>query len=195
MNTINWKASARTGNLMVNQYNETTCQQVYILLNLEPESMLVYERLSEASISLASGIAQTLIESGISVGIYSNGVDYETGQQVVIYPHSEQEHIKYIDTALARIDLEKGQENFCGMLSRLTSDYSRKLDETNDGQDAMYVIISQNTRDEVQNAVNNVSGGSSQAVFVAVHFRDKEIALNEFAGETLDWEVTHDARG
>ncbi len=195
MNTINWKASARTGNLMVNQYNETTCQQVFILLNLEPEGMLVYDRLSEASISLAAGIAETLIENGISVGLLSNGVDCLSGQNIMIFTGGEQEHIKDIDTALARIDLEKGQENFCEMLVRLTDDYNRRLDDANGGQGAMYIIISQNTRAEVQLAMNSLTGNDSQALFVAPHFKDKEVVLNEFVGDYVDWEVSHNARG
>ena len=43
MNLINWKASAKTGQLMVNQYNETTSPSVCILLNLESEGMLRYD--------------------------------------------------------------------------------------------------------------------------------------------------------
>jgi uncharacterized protein (DUF58 family) len=195
MNTINWKASARTGSLMVNQYNETTCQEVYILLNLEPEGMLVYERLSEASISIAAGIAEILLSSGVSVGLLSNGVDYETKQPVVVYPQSEPEHIKDINTALARIDLKNGQESFVTLLESRTDHFNKSIFETSEGKGAMYVIISQNTRDEVQLAVNSLLNKDSQSVFIATHFRDKEVVLEQFAGEVIDWEVSHNAKG
>jgi uncharacterized protein (DUF58 family) len=195
MNTINWKASARTGSLMVNQYNETTCQEVYILLNLEPEGMLVYERLSEASISIAAGIAEILLSSGVSVGLLSNGVDYETKQPVVVYPQSEPEHIKDINTALARIDLKDGQESFVTLLESRTDHFNKSIFETSEGNGAMYVIISQNTRDEVQLAVNSLLNKDSQSVFIATHFRDKEVVLEQFAGEVIDWEVSHNAKG
>jgi uncharacterized protein (DUF58 family) len=195
MNTINWKASARTGSLMVNQYNETTCQEVYILLNLEPEGMLVYERLSEASISIAAGLCETLLSSGISVGILSNGVDYETKQPVVVYPQSEPEHIKDINTALARVDLKEGQESFVNLLESRTDHFNKSIFETSDGKGAMYVVISQNTRDEVQVAVNSLLDRDSQSVFIATHFRDKEVVLEQFTGEVIDWEVSHNAKG
>jgi uncharacterized protein (DUF58 family) len=195
MNTINWKASARTGSLMVNQYNETTCQEVYILLNLEPEGMLVYERLSEASISIAAGLCETLLDSGISVGLLSNGVDYETKQPVVVYPQSEPEHIKDINTALARIDLKDGQESFINLLESRTDHFNKPIFETSEGKGAMYVVISQNTRDEVQLAVNSLLDKDSQSVFIATHFRDKEVMLEQFAGEVIDWEVSHNAKG
>jgi uncharacterized protein (DUF58 family) len=195
MNTINWKASARTGSLMVNQYNETTCQEVYILLNLEPEGMLVYDRLSEASISIAAGLSETLLTSGISVGILSNGVDYETKQPVVVYPQSEPEHIKDINTALARIDLKEGQESFIKLLESRTDHFNKSIFETSEGKGAMYVVISQNTRDEVQLAVNSLLDRDSQSVFIATHFRDKEVVLEQFTGEVIDWEVSHNAKG
>lgn len=195
MNTINWKASARTGELMVNQFNETTCQQVYILLNLEPEGMLVYERLDEASISIAAGIAETLLDSGISVGLISNGVDYETKQPVVVYPHGEQEHIKDIDTALAHINIECGQENFIEFIKNRTDNYNRQLFGEDGGSSAMYIIISQNTRSELQTELNNLIGNQSQAVFIAPHFKDKEVVLDEFAGNAVEWEVSHNAKG
>jgi uncharacterized protein (DUF58 family) len=195
MNTINWKASARTGSLMVNQYNETTCQEVYILLNLEPEGMLVYERLSEASISIAAGLCETLLDSGISVGLLSNGVDYETKQPVIVYPQSEPEHIKDINTALARIDLKDGQESFINLLESRTDHFNKPIFETSEGKGAMYVVISQNTRDEVQLAVNSLLDKDSQSVFIATHFRDKEVMLEQFAGEVIDWEVSHNAKG
>jgi uncharacterized protein (DUF58 family) len=195
MNTINWKASARTGGLMVNQYNETTCQEVYILLNLEPEGMLVYERLSEASISIAAGLSEMLLSSGISVGLLSNGVDYETKQPLVVYPQSEPEHIKDINTALARIDLKEGQESFVKMLESRTDHFNKSIFEISEGKGAMYVVISQNTRDEVQLAVNSLLNRDSQSIFIATHFRDKEVVLEQFAGEVIDWEVSHNAKG
>jgi uncharacterized protein (DUF58 family) len=180
---------------MVNQYNETTCQEVYILLNLEPEGMLVYDRLSEASISIAAGLSETLLTSGISVGILSNGVDYETKQPVVVYPQSEPEHIKDINTALARIDLKEGQESFNKLLESRTDHFNKSIFETSEGKGAMYVVISQNTRDEVQLAVNSLLDRDSQSVFIATHFRDKEVMLEQFAGEVIDWEVSHNAKG
>ena len=78
MNMINWKASARTGQLMVNQYKETMCQSVCILANVEPEGMLKQELLSEITISMASGLAQYLISQKINVSLISNLVTADT---------------------------------------------------------------------------------------------------------------------
>lgn len=84
MNMINWKASARTGQLMVNQYKETMCQSVCILANVEPEGMLKQELLSEITISMASGLAQYLISQKINVSLISNGVETDGEKQIFL---------------------------------------------------------------------------------------------------------------
>ena len=43
MNHINWKASARTGNLMVNQFDSTTSISLSILFDIEDRLILKYE--------------------------------------------------------------------------------------------------------------------------------------------------------
>ena len=64
---VNWNACARTGKLMVNQYNETVSRNVCILLNLESEGVLMQEDVIEQAISIAAGLAQLLIGKGINV--------------------------------------------------------------------------------------------------------------------------------
>lgn len=195
MNTINWKASARTGELMVNQYNETTCQEAHILLNLEPEGVLVYERLDEASVSLAAGIAQSLLENGVSVGLVSNGTDYETKKRTIVYPQGEQEHIDDINTALARIGIEPGLENFASMIRDMTDGYNSAIFDNSSRNSTMYIIISQNTRTELFKEMNSLIGKESQAIFIAPHFKDKEVVTDEFNGIVIPWEVSHNAKG
>ena len=72
MNTINWKASARTGELMVNTFESTLTEKVMIYLDLEDSAILKYEYLVEESVSIASSLAQKLIVRGMDVGICVN---------------------------------------------------------------------------------------------------------------------------
>ena len=195
MNTINWKASARSGSLMVNQFNETTCQEVCILLNLEPEGMLVYNRLSEASISIAAGIAETLLDSGISVGILSNGRDYDTGENIFIYPEGDAAHIKNIDTGLARINLPAGQDEFVSMINSYTDDFTRQIFDNENNTEMLYILISQNSRSEIVDTFNSIIGKDADNIFIVPHFRDKEINLDSCNGTVIPWEVTHNAKG
>ena len=43
LKNVNWKATARTGNLMVNEYDESVSRNVCILLNLEEDGVLRYD--------------------------------------------------------------------------------------------------------------------------------------------------------
>lgn len=72
MNTINWKASARTGELMVNTFESTLTEKVMICLDMEDRGILKYEHLTESSVSIAASLAQRLIGRGMEVGLCIN---------------------------------------------------------------------------------------------------------------------------
>lgn len=72
MKTINWKASARTGELMVNTFESTHMEKVMIFLDVEDSGILKYEYLTEDSISVAASLAQKMIAKGMEVGLCTN---------------------------------------------------------------------------------------------------------------------------
>lgn len=74
MNRINWKASARTGGLMVNQHDSTTSVKVTVVLDVEDPNILKYEELTEESIRIASSLAARLVRSGMELDITGNAV-------------------------------------------------------------------------------------------------------------------------
>lgn len=57
INHINWKASARMGNLMVNQFDSTTSISPIIILDIEDSQILKHENLVEKNISITSSLA------------------------------------------------------------------------------------------------------------------------------------------
>ena len=72
MRSINWKATAKTGALMVNTFESTLTEQVMIYLDLEDRGILKYEHLIEESVSVAASLAQRLIGRGMEVGLCIN---------------------------------------------------------------------------------------------------------------------------
>lgn len=72
MNTINWKASARTGELMVNTFESTLTEKVMICLDMEDSGILKYDYLIEDSVSVAASLAQKFIARGMEVGLCVN---------------------------------------------------------------------------------------------------------------------------
>lgn len=186
LNSINWKAFARTGNLMVNEYNETVCQEVCILLNVEPEGMLIREELSETSISIASGLAEMLIEKGIVVSLISNGVNTFSKEPVIVYGASGFSHINTINTSLAGIELRQGQPDFKDILSQ----YVPKVSNNN----VIYCMISQNRRADLQKSFSQYINDSSGCMWIAPCFKGEEAELEYSDLQYYQWEVKHHAK-
>lgn len=75
MRSINWKATAKTDDLKVNQKNYTSLQSIRIFLNLEDNGVLKNEECVEASIRIAASLARHFLSEGIQVACYSNTTD------------------------------------------------------------------------------------------------------------------------
>ena len=192
MNTINWKASARTGTFLVNQFNETMCQEVCILLNVEPESMLIKEHLSEASISIAAGLAQMLIEKGIEVSLVSNGCDVTSKEYITIASASGFSHINTINTALARIDLSVEKKDFISILNddKRILNNSRNIGHNRfEANNTLYVLISQNRRKDLQKVFWDFTGGRKDCMWITPHEKNEYMPLEYSNAQQVDWEV------
>lgn len=83
MKTINWKASARTGELMVNTFESTHMEKVMIFLDVEDSGILKYEYLTEDSISVAASLAQKMIAKGMEVGLFTNIVSDQNSSKSI----------------------------------------------------------------------------------------------------------------
>lgn len=73
LSAVNWKASARTGRMMVNLRDYTFGQEVRILLNLEEPNYRYGGELLENAIRIAATVACRAISDRIPVSITSNG--------------------------------------------------------------------------------------------------------------------------
>jgi uncharacterized protein (DUF58 family) len=105
LNAVNWKASARTGDYMVNIRDYTCGQHVRFLLDLEPPSIRYREELLEQEIRLAYTLAGRCIWENIPVSLASNGRDVITGKEVEILSGSSERHLGSIGEMLARVNL------------------------------------------------------------------------------------------
>lgn len=118
MRQINWGASAKSMNLMVNQYDNTSSLQVTIMLNLDRISGLRDDELDETSISLAATLTDRLCSLGIPVSFITNAKDNYTGNSIKIGHGCGQEHIKNILMSLSKIGVYKNApDDFSSMLS------------------------------------------------------------------------------
>lgn len=131
--SINWKATARTNELMVNVHDRTSEQRVKLLLNLETNTMLKVEEMQELTIELTSTLAQKFIEEKLPVSLASNGLDVITGEYGAVDFGCTYNHMLTMDRYLARISASGGIEGFLELLKEALDD---KV------QDTSYVIIS-----------------------------------------------------
>ncbi len=72
MKQVNWKASARTGSLMVNTFSSVRSQQFLLFLDVSDERILKEEALTEASISAAATLSRQMIRNGQELGLAVN---------------------------------------------------------------------------------------------------------------------------
>ncbi len=110
--SVNWKATARTGSLMVNQKNYTAMQTIRIFLNVEDNGILKKEREVETSMQIVMGLTAFFLAQGIKVACYANGKDIMTGEAVTISGGAGAGQQDVIGKALARIDTAKEPWNF-----------------------------------------------------------------------------------
>ncbi len=122
MKKINWNASAKTGELKVNQFFDTTKQTVVILLNLERARCSGEEILQEESIRIVRTFFEWLSAKGISVCFYTNGRDVLTGEEVSIEKGAGSAHVAKALRYLARIDTGKELRDFRKILKKHNTD-------------------------------------------------------------------------
>ncbi|MBQ5559106.1 MAG: DUF58 domain-containing protein [Lachnospiraceae bacterium] len=105
MRRINWKASAKTGELKVNTYAFTAEQNVNLVLFFEQKNVEWDKNMEEYAISLVATIGEYFIRDRVNVSFYSNGLDAENGNSMSLLEGSGQHHLRRLDECLARIDL------------------------------------------------------------------------------------------
>ena len=107
---INFTATAKTGDLIVNVHSATSAQELVILLNVEQFSEYQSEHVIEEGIRIAASAAEYFGGQGLSVSMITNGRDISTGAEQRIPPGSGAMHVHKILENLARIDLPSGQD-------------------------------------------------------------------------------------
>lgn len=148
MKTINWKASAKSGELMVNTFDSTLTEQVMIYLNVADEGIIKHENLIEEGISVAASLAQKLIGKGMEVGIAVN----VTGEKYRLSPAGGRGQLTSIERMLAELDWKAQVISYESILTELP-------------EGAMPVFISRNT-EGIDGAVTEFLGKEQEGIWV-----------------------------
>lgn len=110
--SINWKATAKTGDLKVTQKNYTSIPSVRIFFNIEDTCVLKKEDCVEACFRIAAGLSKFFLNQSFRVSCYGNGADVYSGAPVHIEEGTGRGFLEQIYRALARVDTAKPALNF-----------------------------------------------------------------------------------
>lgn len=155
MKTINWKASARTGDLMVNTFESTHMDQIMILLDVEDSGILKYEYLTEYAISVAASLARNMIARGMAVGLYTN---ISSNSHTYLAASGSKKQLSDIERLLAGHKTNSNAVPFLSILDNFPGQ----------AEDYFLIFISKNTLQN-QSAIETFVSRSQQAVWIVPH--------------------------
>ena len=139
LKSINWKATARTGEFKVNQKNYTAEKSVRIFINLEDTGILKKEDCVEASLQIATALLLLFLEQGMQVAVYCNGVDGLHNEPCILEAGGGIRQREAVLRSFALIDTAKPVRSFSELFSSRLSEASGSL---------MTCIVSPNAYDD-----------------------------------------------
>ncbi|MDE7282088.1 MAG: DUF58 domain-containing protein, partial [Lachnospiraceae bacterium] len=135
MKTINWKASAKTGSLMVNTYDSVQSQKAMIFLDVEDIGIIKREGLVEESIAMAATLVRKLLGQNIEVGFAYNG----EGQ--IMMPANSKSVLTGLERMLAEYNPEIKNKDFEQLVREL---FAVTFSKNPLSQDTLLIFISKN---------------------------------------------------
>lgn len=160
MKTINWKASAKTGMLMVNTFDSALSQKAMLFLDVGDTGILKYEGLVEESIAVTATLARRLLRQGIEVGFCFNGnVAVESSNQESGFaPTNEKGMLIRMEHMLAEYRLEDGVHS-----------YEAEFDKYPTKEDILLIFITKNLNAELLDAIRRRAGENQTLVIYPVY--------------------------
>lgn len=181
MKNINWKASAKTGELMVNTYASLENERMMLYLDVEDRGILKKEHLIEDSISVAASLFQKLLAKGIEVGICMN---LKAGNR----ENENRESKKQEQTSFFAFQPSRKRETRILLEQKLAEEWEEKevlpfekLMECSFG-DAIPVIISKNFSEKKKQQIEEFIGSGTKGIWVIPYEKGEmpQIASDRF---------------
>ncbi|MDF2906280.1 MAG: hypothetical protein K0R34_1601 [Herbinix sp.] len=177
MKTINWKASAKSGCLMVNVHDHTASQQIKILLNLESDTLRKHEELIEESIRLAATFAAYFIEQGIPTALYTNALAVISREVLSAPAGSGYSHIRTINETLARIDDTLTPPSFLRVIGEDLKSFH---------QNDFILLISSYQRMDLQHTMSDLSRNKTNFTWIVPVSKEVELTVE---GDLLKYAI------
>jgi len=151
LNSIHWKATARTNDLQVTKKDYSADHDLIIYVNFNQTGdiwhPIVDQKLTEKSISYAATIAEFSISKGISTGFGCNSyIGQKTNETIRIDAENSRQQLTYIFETLAKVEIDANKS----INSFLTED----IDNSIEGKDIL--IITAFVSDEMKESINRI---------------------------------------
>lgn len=186
MREVNWKATAKTGELKVNVHESTASQKVMLLLNLESDFVWADNALREEAIRIAGSMMTALTEQGISVSLISNGTDLFTGQPIYLDAGAGMEHQRSLLELLSRICYEQ-----VGAFEEVLREQRKEAEMGN----TLYLLISSSQREQMLVEYGELCARSPQSVWIAPLRPTDELRADRCLGAvSMKWVVDYDKK-
>jgi uncharacterized protein (DUF58 family) len=170
MKTINWKASAKTGSLMVNTFDSVQSQKAMIFLDVEDGGILKQEDLVEESISIAATIIRKLSRQSTEVGFIYNG---ENDNKTLLLPTNKKGQLAGVEKSLAEYD-KKNNEN----PDKLEVMIGYVFDKSVLSDDTLLIFVTKNLDEKIFEAIKEKTK-DYQSLVIVPSYRGETIAAQD----------------
>lgn len=182
MNKINWKASARSDQWMVNLFDSTCAQEIRIFLDLEEETIWKYDDIHEEGIRIVTALAEKCISCGVPTGVVTNGRDVKTKEIFQLTPGTGPQQLQQIKQGLARIDLTQTAEKMLPIL-----EYERQSMEKTF---CTYIMIAKNQQLDKYQKLQELVYQGTNVIWISTLYEDMECTLPKNGNiQIIYWEV------
>ena len=166
---VNFKASAKAQELMVNLWDYSVTREVVLMLNLQKQSIWHNEILDEQAIKIVASLAERLTAAHIPVRFITNGTGVVSGKGVDLPEGTGVRHLRLINEALAHIDLEQPPSApFADILTKSFSMYQREPE---------YWLVSTYHGDDMENSYSRLRSLGAKTVWVVPY--SEQVYVNE----------------
>ncbi|WP_456330329.1 DUF58 domain-containing protein [Archaeoglobus sp.] len=111
---INWKATAKIGELMVNEFEREGKKTVWIFLDANPYMLHgdLRKNCFETAVEVAASLAYYFAVRGHKVGFYT------VGHELLLYPESGRRQFSKIYSTLVKLDVSDKEENLVSSVEK-----------------------------------------------------------------------------
>jgi uncharacterized protein (DUF58 family) len=171
MKTVNWKASAKTGLLMVNTFDSAMSQKAMIFLDIEDSGIMKFEDLVEESISIAATVIRKLSRQSTEVGFIYNG---ENDIKTMLLPTNKKGELAKVEKSLAEYDKRNSEQP-----KKMESIIKYVFDKTSLSEDTLLVFVTKNFNENIFEAIKEKAKDYQSLVVVPMFRGDNENAAGK----------------